>query len=68
MAAAESRKSAGQAWAIVAEALRASPDPKDQRFALAIERFVTGRTLDRSILKEQKKLQQEPQRDIGRSR
>ena len=67
-AAAESRKSAGQAWAIIAGALRASPDPKDQRLALAIERFVTGRTLDRPISKEPKQLQQEPQRDIERGR
>ena len=63
-----SRRSAGQAWAIIAEALRASPDPKDQRLALDIERFVTGRTLDRQVLKEQTRLPQEPQRDIGWSR
>jgi hypothetical protein len=67
-AAAASRQNAGQAWRIIAEALRASPDPKDQRLALDIERFVTGRNLDRPILKEPKKLQQEPQQDIGRSR
>jgi hypothetical protein len=67
-AALASRKSAGQAWAIIADALRASLDPADQRLALGIERFVTGRTPDRPVLNEQKKLQQEPQRDIGRSR
>jgi hypothetical protein len=63
-----SRKSAGQAWAIIAQALRASPDPKDQRLALDIERFVTGRTLDRQVIKDQTMLQRAPQRDIGPSR
>jgi len=62
------RRSAGQAWALIAEALRASPDPKDQRLALDIERFVTGRTRDRHVIKEQTRQQQAPQRDIGLSR
>jgi len=63
-----SRRSAGQAWATIAKALRASPDAKDQRLALDIERFVTGRTLDRQVLKDQTRSQQAPQRDIERSR
>jgi hypothetical protein len=67
-AASASRRSAGQAWALIAQALRASPDPKDQRLALDIERFVTGRTLDRQVTKDQTMLQRAPQRDIGPSR
>jgi hypothetical protein len=63
-----SRRSAGQAWALIAQALRGSPDPKDQGLALDIERFVTGRALDRQILMNQTRLQQEPPRDIWRSR
>jgi hypothetical protein len=67
-AAVASRKNAGQAWAVIAEALRASPDPNDQRLALAIERFVAGRALDRQVQKAQTRSPQEPQRDIGPSR
>ncbi|MEP6740161.1 MAG: conjugal transfer protein TraS [Caldimonas sp.] len=67
-AALASRRSAGQAWATIAAALRASPDPKDRRLASDIEGFVNGRTLDRPAVKEQTRLSQEPQRDIGRSR
>jgi len=67
-AARASRKSAGQSWAIIAQALRASPEPKDQRLALDIERFVTGRALDRHVVKDQTRLQQAPQRDSERSR
>ena len=63
-----SRRSAGQAWSTIAQALRASPDAKDQRLALDIERFVTGRTLHRQVLKDQTRSQQAPQRDIERSR
>lgn len=63
-----SRKSAGQAWAAIAEALRESSNPKDRQLALSIERFVTGRSLDRQVLKEQTRLAPEPRRDIGRSR
>jgi len=63
-----SRRNAGQAWATIAAALGASPDPKDKRLALDIERFVTGRALDRPVVKEQTKRPQEPQRDIGWSR
>jgi len=63
-----SRRSAGQAWALIAQALRASPDPKDQGLALDIERFVTGRTLDRQVLMNQTRLQQALPRDISRSR
>jgi hypothetical protein len=67
-AAAASRKSAGQAWANIAAALRVSPTPSDQRLALEIERFVTGRNLSRPAVKEQTRQPQEPQRDIGWSR
>jgi len=67
-AALASRRNAGQAWATIAAALGASPDPKDKRLALDIERFVTGRALDRPVVKEQTKRPQEPQRDIGWSR
>lgn len=67
-AAIASRRTAGQAWAIIAAALGASPDPKDKRFASGFERFVTGLTLDRPIDKEQTGLPQGPQRDVGRSR
>jgi len=63
-----SRRSAGQAWALIAQALRASPDPKDQGLALDIERFVTGRTLDRQVLMNPTRLQQVLPRDISRSR
>jgi hypothetical protein len=63
-----SRKSAGQSWAIIAQALRASPDPKDQRLALDIERFVTGRTLDRQVVKDRTRVQEAPQRENERSR
>jgi hypothetical protein len=48
-AATESRKSAGHAWAVIAQALRESPDLHDQRLGLSIERFVTGRSLDRQV-------------------
>ena len=48
-----SRRAAGQAWATIAAALNASPDPKDKRLALDIERFVTGRTLSRPLVREQ---------------
>jgi uncharacterized protein YoaH (UPF0181 family) len=58
-----SRRSAGQAWAVIAQALRASPDAKDQSLAASIERFMTGRSLDRPLGKETR-LQQETQRDI----
>ena len=68
IAALASRRSAGQAWGAIATALRASPDPKDQRLAHDIKRFVTERTLDRSVVKEQTRLPQEPQRDIGWNR
>ncbi len=61
-----SRTSAGKAWAIIAEALHASPDQKDRRLALDIERFVTGRPLDRHV--EPTRVRPEPQRDVGRSR
>ena len=64
----ESRRSVGKAWARIAEALHASPDPTDRNLAEAIERFAIGRTLDRQALKEQTRLRPEPQRDIGRSR
>ena len=67
-AALASRRNAGQAWANIAAALGGSPDPMDKRLALDIERFVTGRTVDRPAVKEQTRLPQEPQRDIGRSR
>jgi hypothetical protein len=67
-AALASRRSAGQAWGAIATALRESPDPKDQRLAQDIERFVTGRALDRSLVKEQTRLPQAPQRDIGWTR
>ncbi len=67
-AVAASRGNAGKAWAVIAQALHASPDTKDQRLALDIERFVTGRTLDRQVLKDQTRLVPEPQRDSGRSR
>ena len=63
-----SRRSAGKAWAVIAAALRASNDRADQRLALDIERFVSGRTLDRQVRKEPIRLQQEPQRDVGRDR
>jgi len=63
-AALASRRSAGQAWGAIATALRASPDPKDQRLAQDIERFVTGRALNRPVVKEQTRLPQEPRRDI----
>jgi hypothetical protein len=46
----KSRISAGKAWAIIAGALHSSPDPNDKRLTLDIERFVTGRTLDRQLL------------------
>ena len=67
-AAVASRRSAGQAWATIAKALGASPDLQDQRLSLDIERFVTGRSLDRSIVKEKARVQQALQRDIGLSR
>ena len=67
-AALSSRRSAGQAWGAIAMALRESPDPKDQRLAQDIERFVTGRALSRPAVKEQTRLPQEPQRDIGWTR
>jgi hypothetical protein len=67
-AATESRRRAGEAWAVIAEALRSSTHPADQRLALDIERFVTGRTLDRQIRKEQSRPVPEPQRDVGRER
>jgi hypothetical protein len=63
-----SRTSAGKAWAIIADALHSSPDANDKRLALDIERFVTGRTLDRQVLQERPRVPQEPQRDIGWSR
>jgi len=63
-----SRTNAAQAWANIAVALGASPDPKDKRLALDIERFVTGRNLERAAVKEPTRLPREPQRDIGRSR
>jgi hypothetical protein len=66
-AAVASRRSAGQAWATIAAALRASADEKDQRLGLDIEGFVTGRKIDRSAFKEQTR-RQESQRDMGRSR
>jgi hypothetical protein len=62
------RRRAGEAWAVIAEALRSSTHPADQRLALDIERFVTGRTLDRQIRKEQSRPVPEPQRDVGRER
>jgi hypothetical protein len=40
----------------------------DQRLALDIERFATGRTLDRQGVKDQTRMQQTPQRDNDRSR
>ncbi|MGZ5806764.1 MAG: relaxase/mobilization nuclease domain-containing protein [Croceibacterium sp.] len=67
-AALATRRTAGQAWATIAAALGASPDPKEKRLALDIERFVTGRALNRPAVKERTRLLQEPQRDIGRSR
>ena len=67
-AALSSRRSAGQAWGAIATALRESPDPKDQRLAQDIERFVTGRALNRPLVKGQARLPQEPQRDIGWTR
>ena len=67
-AALASRRSAGQAWGAIATALRDSPDPKDQRLAQDIERFVTGRALSRPAVKEQTRPRQEPQRDIGWTR
>jgi hypothetical protein len=67
-AAAASRKSAGQAWANIAAALRVSSDAGDQRLALAIEQFVTGRALDRHALKERTRIRPEPQQTIERGR
>jgi hypothetical protein len=67
-AALASRRTAGQAWATIAAALGASPDPKDKRLAQDIERFVTGRALNRPVVKEQTRLPQEPRRDIGWTR
>ena len=67
-AATATRRSAGKAWAHIAEALRASAHPADQRLALDIERFVTGRTLDRQTSKERSGPRQESQRDMGRER
>jgi hypothetical protein len=67
-AATATRRRAGEAWAVIAEALRSSTDPADQRLAFDIERFVTGRTLDRQIRKEQSRPVPEPQRDVGRER
>jgi len=67
-AALASRRSAGQAWGAIATALRASPDPKDQWLAQDIERFVTGRALNRPVIKEQTRLPQEPRQDIGWTR
>jgi hypothetical protein len=63
-----SRRDAGKAWAIIADTLHASPDPTDRRLAVDIERFVTGRPLNRQLLREQTRPRPEPQRDIGRSR
>jgi len=62
------RRNAGKAWAVIAGALRASAHPADQRLALEIERFVTGRTLDRPIRKEPIRMQPEPRREIERGR
>ncbi|MEP6825184.1 MAG: conjugal transfer protein TraS [Ramlibacter sp.] len=67
-AALASRRTAGEAWGTIAAALRASPDPKDKKLASDIERFVTGRALDRPATKEHSRVTQEPQRDLGRSR
>jgi len=64
-AAVATRRSAGKAWAIIAEALRGSTDPADQRLARDIERFVTGRTLDRQMSKERTGPLRESRRDIG---
>jgi hypothetical protein len=67
-AATATRRSAGKAWAVIAEALRASAHPADRRLALDIERFVTGRTLERQIRNEQIKLKPEPRMDMTRER
>jgi len=63
-----SRTNAGRAWAVIAEALHGSTDPKDRKLAVDIERFVIGRPLDRQLLREQTRTMPGPQRDIGRSR
>jgi len=68
-----SRADAGKAWAVIAQTLRASPDPKDRSLAVAIERFVIGRPLERQvsreqIQREQTRSQPDVQRDIGWSR
>jgi hypothetical protein len=62
------RRDAGKAWASIAQALNASPDPSDRRLGLEIEHFVSGRRLDRPVLREQTKTRPEPQRDFGRDR
>jgi len=65
-AATATRRSAGKAWAVIAEALRASTAPADQRLALDIERFVSGRPLERQVRNEQPRLQQQTHHDRGR--
>jgi hypothetical protein len=59
-----SRRDAAHAWAVIAQALRASPDEKDQALATSIERFVAGRSLDMPLGKEFG-LQQDVHREIG---
>ena len=63
-----SRRNAGEAWAVIARALRASPEQQDQRLAREIESFVMGRTLNRQVVREQVRPRPEPQRGIERSR
>jgi len=65
--AAASRRDAGKAWAVMARALHESPDPSDRRLAVDIDRFVSGRTLERHLTKDQTR-PSEPRRDIGWSR
>ncbi len=67
-AAVASRRNAGQAWAHIAAALRASLEPDDRRLAVSIERFVTGRDLARPVARGLTRSTPEPQRDIGHGR
>jgi len=53
---------------MISEALSASANPADRRLGLDIERFVSGRRLDRRVRREETKTRPEPQRDFGRDR
>jgi hypothetical protein len=63
-----SRKQVGQAWALIAEGLRGSPEPEDQSTADAVKRFALRRLLEPQVSPEQVRRPTEPQRDMGRSR